>query len=271
MIVPSKEYPVLHELPGREIPRSVRVLGRMFAPLIRCWRAAVMVRINKRIVPNLIQRAWNCKNREELESLLGKPTYVVRGVDCNGPERNRMPADPDVFELYETRGCTIHLGFKDDKLISISGSAQMTDWETVVSTPFHIRAVRRQRRHRKKLESFIGSKKEQEILAKELSLETFSCFLQTYFWQLLGPKDERLVAKLYEYIKGTGKYRTIGDLKEILGKTENERAHARTFSAAGEFALLYVLVHPEAEEAFQGVFFHPLTLTRLKKYTPLTE
>lgn len=272
--MPSKEYPVLNELPGIKAPRSVRVLGRMLAPLIRWWRAAAMARIDKRIAPGLVRLAWNCTNREELEQLLGKPTYVVRAHD-SGSENNRKPTDPAIFEIYETTGCRIDLGFKDDKLISISGCARVTAWEAVVSTPSHIRDVKRQRRHSKKLQSFIGSKKEQEILAKELSPETFRCFLQTYFWQPLAPRDESSVGRLYEHVKGSGNYRTLGDLKGILEKTEKlrqaYREYGTCYSATGKFAMLYALVNPEAEQAFQRVFFHPDMLTHLKKYRPLTE
>jgi hypothetical protein len=275
MIVPSKEYPVLNERPPMEIRRSVHVLGSVFAPLIRCWRAAVMARVNKWVLPNLMEQGHNCCNREELEQLLGKPRYVLSGDGHSVRSRTAEPVKPDLIEVYQTKGCIMEVVFKDDRPITLLGWAAMTPWDAVVSTPFHIRDVKRQRRHRKKLQSFIGSKKEQEVLAKELDPETFRCFLQTYFWQPLRPEDESSVIKLCEYVAGSGNYRTLGELKVILEKTaklrQAYRDYGTCYSATGEFAILYALVHPEAEETFQGVFFHPDMLTHLKKYTPLTE
>jgi len=275
MIVPSKEYPVLNQRPPMKTPPSVRVLGRMFAPLIRCWRAALMAGIDKWILPNLMQQGHNCSNRDELEQLLGKPRYVLSGDGYSVGSRDAESIKPDLVEVYQTKGCAMEVVFKDDRPITLFGWAAMTPWDAVASTRSHIRDVKRQRKHGKKLQSFIGSKKEQEILAKELNLETFRCFLQTYFWQPLGPEDESSVIKLYEYVKASGSYRTLADLKAILEKTEKlwqaRREYGTCYSATGEFAMLYALVHPEAEEAFQGVFFHPDMLAYRKKYMGLTE
>ncbi len=61
------------------------------------------------------------------------------------------------------------------------------------------------------------------------------------------------MTEFYDYLKATGEFSTLADLKEILVKTQKIRdtyeKDRMPLSGLSEFVLLYALVHPEAENA----------------------
>jgi len=74
-----------------------------------------------------LDRIADCRRREALEQVLGKPLYAVDGAVCSG--RNT----PDLIECYESEGCCIDLWFKDDRLVDVSGFVKPSVWDMLLS------------------------------------------------------------------------------------------------------------------------------------------
>ncbi len=77
----------------------------------------------------ILDEIAHCRNREELERLLGPPRYAVSGEAC-GPLRTDAA---DLIECYETGGCCIDLWFKNDRLVDVSGFVKPTVWDSVLT------------------------------------------------------------------------------------------------------------------------------------------
>ncbi len=68
--------------------------------------------------------AGKCQTRNELEQVLGKPKYVLKGDGfCIGS------FVPDRVESYQKRGCVIELWFKGERFHSDSGFVPYTAWD----------------------------------------------------------------------------------------------------------------------------------------------
>ena len=67
--------------------------------------------------------AGKCQTRNELEQVLGKPKYVLKG---DGFSIGSFV--PDRVESYQKRGCVIELWFKGERFHSDSGFVPYTAW-----------------------------------------------------------------------------------------------------------------------------------------------
>ena len=283
MIEPSKEFPVLEEFPRARVPfvirlsngsAIIRLIFLIFGPVIRWWRGKIRLKINERILPRLISDIGKCQNRLELEKLLGKPKYVLtgKGFESYPPAGGIMV--PDIVEIYLKKRCRIDVHFKDNRLESICGMGQMSPWDSVVGVPWEIEARRQEKKHKSKMRS-MSDREEKEILDKELNLETFKLFLETYFPMCQKKLVESLLPKLFDFVQTSGKHSKLVDLKEILQKTEKARksfhSEMQSPNPVTKFAVAYAFIYPEMREKFLGHFLTPVHVKLIEKYEHLVK
>lgn len=80
----------------------------------------------------VLELANECKSRDQLENLLGRPRYAL-----DGTLYSRIPTDsgnleqPEIVEVYELDNCGIELMFRNDRMIGMFGIPMPTSWEIV--------------------------------------------------------------------------------------------------------------------------------------------
>lgn len=104
----------------------VRLCVVLFRPIVVLW-LMLRQRIMESRVNSKLDGIANCREREDLERLLGKPVYAVSGEACDPPNR------PDLIECYESEGCCIDLWFTNDRLVDVSGFVKPTRWDIVLA------------------------------------------------------------------------------------------------------------------------------------------
>jgi hypothetical protein len=273
MIEPSQEYPIQKHLPPVKIPLGIRLIGRMFAPIIRWRRDRKHRYLEKKILPVLLRDIKKCQSRRELEQLLGRPICVLAGKDGgSGYSPTGELIVPDIAEIYEAKGCHIDMWFKDNQIKEVYGSVRVSAWDAVVGLSAHVARAKRAKKHSKRLNS-MSPHEEKEILEKPLSLETFRLFLDTYF--LLDENETSRIPDLFKIIESSDKYTRLADLKEVLRKTEKVRKVYQGDTgiplAVREFALLLASVDTEKREELLGPFLIPDDIELIEKHENLVE
>ena len=104
----------------------VRLCVVLLRPIIMLW-LMLRQRIMETRVNSKLDEVSNCREREQLQQLLGKPLYAVSGEACHAPNH------PDLIECYESEGCCIDLWFKNDRLIDVSGFVKPTKWDIALT------------------------------------------------------------------------------------------------------------------------------------------
>jgi hypothetical protein len=112
--------------------RWARLCLLLFRPIVCVWFTIRQRTMERRVLAKL-EHVAGCRERGELEQLLGKPRYAVggRGVGAARPDGTRD--SPDLIECYESEGCCIDLWFKDDRLIDVSGFVKPTVWDVALT------------------------------------------------------------------------------------------------------------------------------------------
>ena len=96
------------------------VLCIFFRPVVVRWRRFQREAAEHRL-SQLIVEAGRCKNRNELEHLLGQPRYAMAGELFAVDQES-----PDVVECYVTQGCLIELWFTDGRVSITTGSVNVS-------------------------------------------------------------------------------------------------------------------------------------------------
>ncbi len=247
MIEQSNNMSVLNEKPFQAVNRKIRIIGYSLSPFIRFWRNKKHVRTNDRILPDILNHIQLCQNRTDLEKFIGKPKYIISGeyFSCNSKNKTIIS---DIVEHYEHKGCEIKLWFKNKRLIHITGSVLLTVWDRVAGLSGEIDSIKKKKKHQKALQ-YLPEGDEKKLLVKELNLDSFNMFLETYFPECSNPADKDLIAEIYAILHAYEIYSQISDLKEILLKTKKARFILNTEygfdSVAMEFLMLLAIIHPE--------------------------
>ncbi len=127
-LVPDDRLPLLPARP----PLCTKGLWRvrlcvvLFRPIVILWIMLRQRTMESRVNAKL-DKVGNCRQRGELEQLLGKPAYVVSGEAAGAAN------PPDLIECYESEGCCIDLWFKNDRLVDTSGFVKPTLWDMVLT------------------------------------------------------------------------------------------------------------------------------------------
>lgn len=104
----------------------MRLCVVLFRPLVVVWRV-LRQRNKENRVNSILDRVRDCRQREELQRLLGRPLYGVTG------EVSGAADPPDLIECYETEGCCVDLWFKNDRLVDVSGFVKPTVWDVALA------------------------------------------------------------------------------------------------------------------------------------------
>ena len=104
----------------------MRLCVVLFRPLVVLWRMFRQHNLETR-VNSMLDEVRNCREREDLERLLGRPLYAVSG------EAAHVPNHPDLIECYETEGCCVDLWFKNDRLVDVSGFVKPSLWDVALT------------------------------------------------------------------------------------------------------------------------------------------
>jgi hypothetical protein len=70
-----------------------------------------------------------CKQRDELEQVLGTPKYAMKGELYTTTMPDGSVHCPDVVEVYERDGCIMECCFSDGVVESVIGYVPWTRWE----------------------------------------------------------------------------------------------------------------------------------------------
>ena len=247
----------------REIPLSIWIIGTVFRPFVRRWRMEKGRKLYEVIFPNIFKNIDQCKNKTEIENLLGKPKQISKGGNYGIFPHGQKAIIPDYVEIYLMKDYIINLWYKEDKLVHRSGYPLVSPWDIIANTWAYNHIDKKYMyKNRRKL-----SKADKKLLwAQDINIESFKRFLSVYFKIMDITYEEVRILHLYKIIKRSGKYKTIGDLNGILDKTEKARGilhEGHWYSAADNFGLLYMLVHPEARDSY---FILPKQFMLVEKY-----
>ena len=131
MIAPAKDVEILQSRPlGKEPSGITRVLGRMFAPLVRAVRVRRRATAEARL-RFLVEGAQRCEARDDLERVMGAPVHVLSGAGYKVAGHDGEAFAPDRVECYEAEGCSVELLFRDGGLGGILGYVPWSDWDAV--------------------------------------------------------------------------------------------------------------------------------------------
>ena len=127
-LVPDHRLPILQGRPPLRpkwrLPARLCVL--LFRPIIILCLIPRQQILERRVNAKM-ERIADCRRREALEEVLGKPLYAVSGEVCDGPDA------PDLIECYESEGCCIDLWFKNDCLVTTTGFVKPMVWEVMLA------------------------------------------------------------------------------------------------------------------------------------------
>ncbi len=133
MIAPRDDLELLSERPALEISRFASFCGRHFRRFLKPWRKRIRQR-SERKLNSLLNRVERCRDRVELEALLGSPIYATTGRGSAMPnvDREKMES-PDIVEGYEVGQLIVELWFRDGELLETAGYAKSVCWDVVCS------------------------------------------------------------------------------------------------------------------------------------------
>ncbi|MEX0610952.1 MAG: hypothetical protein WD229_02425 [Pirellulales bacterium] len=125
MIRPVEYLPPLNERPRFNFPMYVRLCYALLGPVVRWWRMRVhrwSDAARQRRLRDLLSAAMRCDERQELETLLGKPKYALRGELFQECDPDGECRSPQRVEVYNCQGFSIEALFWADGTYSLCGS-----------------------------------------------------------------------------------------------------------------------------------------------------
>jgi len=128
MITPVTQSERIRELPTIEIPRTVRILGRSLGAIVRVVRRHQR-KVAGRSLSKMLRRVGESKDREELESFVGKPIYVLDGQGFSSQSPDGQKLVPDFLERYEADEYWIDLWFEQGRVVTFSGCLRWSAWD----------------------------------------------------------------------------------------------------------------------------------------------
>lgn len=129
MIEPSGNLVPLSSRPPIQTPAWQRCVGAIASPFVRrSIQSNYPNRLNR--LSEVLGLARQCNTRDELESLLGPPKYVLDGNSYSSiPTDTNRQQQPELVEVYELDNCGIELMFRDGRMIEMIGIPMPTNWE----------------------------------------------------------------------------------------------------------------------------------------------
>jgi len=271
MIEPTKKITDFKIFP-QKIPFRVRFFGIVFRPFVRYCRRRKKADIFKHTLPNLMEKVQRCCCRAELEKILGKPKYVLRGDNFISYSPNGEILVPKFVETYIKKGCQIDIWFSHDRMIHFTGSLFISPWDKISGITCDNNLDKKEKNHKRNFLSF-SKDKEKKMLDEDINLDNFKEFLKIYFPERNNPVDEKLIPQIFNILKSTNKYSKLSDLKKILQRTS--KAHKalcneiKFYSVASEFVTILAFTHPEIREGTNLI--SQIHVDLIKKFEHLIE
>jgi hypothetical protein len=114
LIHPDYSLPLLEERPALSIPGWIRLTALLFKGIIRWWFIRRHTRLESQMI-TLLGTIKNCRDRQELETLIGKPLYALSG--CLYRLGDTIP---DRVEIYNHSEFQIEVFFEEENHTSSS-------------------------------------------------------------------------------------------------------------------------------------------------------
>jgi hypothetical protein len=118
-ISPAPGIPISDEPPPIRYSRILCWCGRVFGGLFRPLRLRALRRAEARN-HTLLQEVARCENREQLEALIGPPTYVLSGLGASRRTAEGSVFIPDRVERYHHCHCCVDVWYRGDTVDSIT-------------------------------------------------------------------------------------------------------------------------------------------------------
>ena len=129
---PDDSTPMVSDRPVLIVPRTVWFCARLFAPIVRAWQERRTSKCESR-VHKLVTNAARCRNRTQLESLLGKPRYSLKGDRFKSIAKSGKVTTPDRVECYYVKRCRIEIWFRDGRAVRVTGSVAPNVWTAALA------------------------------------------------------------------------------------------------------------------------------------------
>lgn len=126
MIAPRPDQTLLSERPSRPLPMWMRVV----APMVSIFRTNSRddAGLNSDL-QSLLAKVTHCRDRAELEELLGPPDYALAGDYYGRTEPDGTELHPDLVECYSCGRLNIELWFRDNAVWHTIGFLMPTNWD----------------------------------------------------------------------------------------------------------------------------------------------
>ncbi len=233
MIEAAEDILVRDEMPASKAMGGFSKLVKgVFAPVLRRWRKWRCGYLMRSVAAPMLRAAGKCETRTELEGILGKPKFALR----NGRMRTSEEDNAGVLtEVYEARGCVFFLNFREGRLENMSGSVEASLWD------YSIERVRRR--------AFLLKSREERFLRRGIDMDSFAEFLKRYLSYRGGTDTPWELRRFIEHLDERGMFRTLGDLKEVIDKTNAAfgvfSREMRCASSISDFETRYFLMHKD--------------------------
>jgi hypothetical protein len=132
-IEPRSDLPLHKERPLWGAPVWARLANLLPLAVVRRLQAREQARAVARLEA-LLPQVQRCRDRRELEALLGPPRYALEGGPMDQvTDFYGRPMSPDRIEAYYQAGCVIDLWFATARLGSITGFVMPTVWDVILA------------------------------------------------------------------------------------------------------------------------------------------
>ena len=136
MITPA-DGELRDERPPMRISLAVKCLTRLFPAIVRKRSEARHLRLEREAI-RLVRQVRACRDRVELERLVGKPAYFMLGTNYGwkspgSAEWNR----PTQVEVYRSRGLIVELLFPRGHDFDTCAYPEPTPWSLAASLIEH--------------------------------------------------------------------------------------------------------------------------------------
>ncbi len=131
MIKPSSKIKRIKQFPARRnVSLWIKIVRKHFSPYVNRWLDKKRHHIHANIIPDMFLKIGNCKDRAELEKIIGEPIFALEG----GEGFNETLPDgeviiPDVVEIYIQNGYRIDVWFLNEKIHAMTGCEDFYPWE----------------------------------------------------------------------------------------------------------------------------------------------
>ncbi len=207
----------------------------------------------------------SCKTRDDIYSKLGKPREIRPGKDygCMTRETGQW-SHPDSGEYYLVGLCGLHVCYKNDQVVSISGHCQHSSldswiWNKQCQNAEEYIILHLQRELDRKREK-LGQRREHKLLDRKLDLTSLDEFLSWYLAELPPVphtvENNRLHEQFLQATTESGICRKLADLKEALDRTatfQDQYPRLRTHSAMTRLAVRCALIYPQLTEKIEDI------------------